>query len=265
MRSLRILPVLGAAALALAACTGGTSPATDTASSEATGAPAKETVLNVYAAASLTETFGELEKTFEAANPGVDVRFNFAGSQDLVAQLGEGADVDVLATANESTMKKAADANQVDTQTVFVTNTLTLITTPGNPAGVTGLDSSLDGVKLVVCAPEVPCGKLTKTLTEKLGVTLNPVSEEQAVTDVRGKVSSGQADAGIVYKTDALAEGDAVDTVPIQGADEAVNKYPIALVSASANKELGQKWIDLVLSAEGQTLLQCAGFTPAAK
>mgnify|MGYP000865556865 FL=1 len=266
MRSLRILPVLGAAALTLAACTGGTSPATDaTASSEATQAPAKETVLNVYAAASLTETFGELEKTFEAANPGVDVHFNFAGSQDLVAQLGEGADVDVLATANESTMKKAADANQVDTQTIFVTNTLTLITTPGNPAGVTGLDSSLDGVKLVVCAPEVPCGKLTKTLTEKLGVTLNPVSEEQAVTDVRGKVSSGQADAGIVYKTDALAEGDAVDTVPIQGADEAVNKYPIALVSASANKELGQKWIDLVLSAEGQTLLQRAGFTPAAK
>ena len=265
MRSLRILPVLGAAALALAACTGGTSPATDTASSEATGAPAKETVLNVYAAASLTETFGELEKTFEAANPGVDVRFNFAGSQDLVAQLGEGADVDVLATANESTMKKAADANQVDTQTVFVTNTLTLITTPGNPVGVTGLDSSLDGVKLVVCAPEVPCGKLTKTLTEKLGVTLNPVSEEQAVTDVRGKVSSGQADAGIVYKTDALAEGDAVDTVPIQGADEAVNKYPIALVSASTKKDLGQKWIGLVLSAEGQAVLERAGFTPAAK
>ena len=89
-------------------------------------------------------------------------------------------------------MKKAADASQVDAQTIFVTNTLTLITTPGNPAGVTGLDSSLDGVKLVVCAPEVPCGKLTKTLTEKLGVTLNPVSEEQAVTDVRGKVSSGR-------------------------------------------------------------------------
>ena len=173
--------------------------------------------------------------------------------------------MDVLATANESTMKKAADANQVDTQTIFVTNTLTLITTPGNPAGVTGLDSSLDGVKLVVCAPEVPCGKLTKTLTEKLGITLNPVSEEQAVTDVRGKVSSGQADAGIVYKTDALAEGDAVDTVEIQGAGEAVNKYPIALVSASTKKDLGQKWIDLVLSAEGQAVLENAGFTPAAK
>ena len=264
MRSLRILPILGAAALALAACTGGSTPADSAASPEATQ-PAETTVLNVYAAASLTETFGELEEIFEKANPGVDVRFNFAGSQDLVTQLGEGADVDVLATANESTMKKAADASQVDEQTIFVTNTLTLITTPGNPAGVTGLDSSLDGVKLVICAPEVPCGKLTKTLTDKLGVTLHPVSEEQAVTDVRGKVSSGQADAGIVYKTDALAEGDAVETVEIQGADEAVNKYPIALVSASTKKDYGQKWIDLVLSTEGQAILEEAGFTPAAK
>ena len=265
MRSLRILPVLGAAALALAACSGGASTPEATASSGEDQVPAREIVLNVYAAASLTETFGELEKTFEAANPEVDVRFNFAGSQDLVTQLGEGADVDVLATANESTMKKAADAGQVDAQTIFVTNTLTLITTPGNPAGITGLASSLDGAKLVICAPEVPCGKLTKTLTDKLGVTLNPVSEEQAVTDVRGKVSSGQADAGIVYKTDALAEGDAVDTVEIQGADEAVNKYPIALVSASTKKDYGQKWIDLVLSTEGQAILEEAGFTPAAK
>ena len=153
MRSLRILPVLGVATLALAACTSGSPAADSTAPAPATQPAAETTVLNVYAAASLTETFGELEKTFEAANPGVDVRFNFAGSQDLVTQLGEGADVDVLATANESTMKKAADASQVDAQTIFVTNTLTLITTPGNPAGITGLDSSLDGAKLVICAP----------------------------------------------------------------------------------------------------------------
>ena len=265
MRFLRILPAIGAAALALAACAGGSAPADSTASAEATQPAAETTVLNVYAAASLTETFGELEKTFEEANPGVDVRFNFAGSQDLVTQLGEGADVDVLATANESTMKKAADASQVDAQTIFVTNTLTLITTPGNPAGVTGLDSSLDGVKLVICAPEVPCGKLTKTLTEKLGVTLHPVSEEQAVTDVRGKVSSGQADAGIVYKSDALAEGDAVDTVDIQGADEAVNEYPIALVSTSTKKDYGQKWIEQVLYPASQALLSAAGYTPAVK
>ena len=236
-----------------------------TASSDDTQVPSRELVLNVYAAASLTETFEELESSYEAAYPDVDVRFNFAGSQDLVAQLSEGADVDVLATANESTMKKAADAGQVDAQTLFASNSLTLITTPGNPAGVTGLDSSLDGVKLVICAPEVPCGKLTQTLTEKLGVTLSPVSEEQAVTDVRGKVSSGQADAGIVYKTDALAEGDAVETIDIAGADEAVNKYPIALVTASTKKDAGQKWIDLVLSPEGQALLGEAGFTPVNK
>ena len=266
MRSPRILPVIGAAALALAACSGNTTPQADTtASSDDTQVPSRELVLNVYAAASLTETFEELESSYEAAYPDVDVRFNFAGSQDLVAQLSEGADVDVLATANESTMKKAADAGQVDAQTLFASNSLTLITTPGNPAGITGLDSSLEGAKLVICAPEVPCGKLTKTLTEKLGVTLSPVSEEQAVTDVRGKVASGQADAGIVYKTDALAEGDAVETVAIQGADEAVNKYPIALVSASTKKDLGQKWIDLVLSADGQKVLEDAGFTPAAK
>ena len=150
MRSLRFLPVLGAAALALAACSGGAPTPEATASSDDSQVPDREIVLNVYAAASLTETFGELETDFEAANPEVDVRINYAGSQDLVTQLGEGADVDVLATANESTMKKAADASQVDEQTIFVTNTLTLITTPGNPAGVTGLDSSLDGVKLVI-------------------------------------------------------------------------------------------------------------------
>ena len=135
MRSPRILPVIGAAALALAACSGNTTPQADTtASSDDTQVPSRELVLNVYAAASLTETFEELESSYEAAYPDVDVRFNFAGSQDLVAQLSEGADVDVLATANESTMKKAADAGQVDAQTLFASNSLTLITTPGNPA-----------------------------------------------------------------------------------------------------------------------------------
>lgn len=262
MRRIRVTLAATAAALALTACGGGGEPA---AQSEQTTAPAQTTVLNVFAAASLKETFGELEKTFEAANPGVDVTFNFAGSQDLVSQLAEGADADVLATANESTMAKAAEADLVGEQTVFLSNTLTLVTPKGNPAGVTGLDSSLDNARLVVCDTEAPCGKLTKELTGALGITLNPVSAEPNVKDVLGKVTSGEADAGIVYRTDANAAKDQVETIGIQGADQAVNKYPIAQVKATKNAELAQKWIALVLSPEGQSVLERAGFTPAAK
>lgn len=261
MRRIRVTLAATAAALALAACGGGGEPA---AQSDQT-APAQTTVLNVFAAASLKETFGELEKTFEAANPGVDVTFNFAGSQDLVSQLAEGADADVLATANESTMAKAAEAGLVGEQTVFLSNTLTLVAPKGNPAGVTGLDSSLDNAKLVVCDTEAPCGKLTKELTGALGITLNPVSAEPNVKDVLGKVASGEADAGVVYRTDANAAEDQVEAIGIQGADQAVNKYPIAPVGATKNAELAQKWIALVLSPEGQSVFERAGFTPAAQ
>lgn len=263
MRRIRVTLAATAAALALAACGGGGEPAAQ--SDQTAPAPAQTTVLNVFAAASLKETFGELEKTFEAANPGVDVTFNFAGSQDLVSQLAEGADADVLATANESTMAKAAEAGLVGEQTVFLSNTLTLVTPKGNPAGVTGLDSSLDNAKLVVCDTEAPCGKLTKELTGALGITLNPVSSEPNVKDVLGKVTSGEADAGIVYRTDANAAKDQVEAIGIQGADQAVNKYPIAPVEATKNAELAQKWIALVLSPEGQSVFERAGFTPAAQ
>ena len=171
----------------------------------------------------------------------------------------------MLATANESTMAKAAEAGLVGEQTVFLSNTLTLVTPKGNPAGVTGLDSSLDNAKLVVCDTEAPCGKLTKELTGALGITLNPVSAEPNVKDVLGKVASGEADAGVVYRTDANAAKDQVEAIDIQGADQAVNKYPIAPVEATKNAELAQKWIALVLSPEGQSVFERAGFTPAAQ
>ena len=265
MRRIRVTLAATAAALALAACGGGGEPAAQSDRTAPAPAPAQTTVLNVFAAASLKEAFGEIEKTFEAANPGVDVTFNFAGSQDLVSQLAEGADADVLATANESTMAKAAEAGLVGEQTVFLSNTLTLVAPKGNPAGVTGLDSSLDNAKLVVCDTEAPCGKLTKELTGALGITLNPVSAEPNVKDVLGKVTSGEADAGIVYRTDANAAKDQVETIDIQGADQAVNKYPIAQVKATKNAEPAQKWIALVLSPEGQSVFERAGFTPAAQ
>ncbi|WP_423809685.1 molybdate ABC transporter substrate-binding protein [Propionibacterium acidifaciens] len=222
------------------------------------------TVLTVYAAASLTAGYDEMATAFEAEHPGVDVQFNYAGSQTLVDQINQGAPADVLATANTSTMQKAVDAGTVGETTEFATNVLTIITPAGNPAGVTGLDASLDNAQLVICAPEVPCGSATQQLTEKLGVTLNPVSEEQQVTDVVGKVTSGEATAGIVYRTDAKEAGDKVTEVPIASADQVVNHYPIATVNESQHAELAQQFVDYVLSDDGQATLDKYGFSKAA-
>ena len=189
-------------ALSLAACGGSasnssTGAASGTASPGASAGAEKATgKVTVLAAASLQGAFEEIEKTVEKDNPGLDVTFDFQGSQDLVASLAGGNSADVLATANNSTMKDAVDQKLVGDQTEFATNVLTLIVPKGNPKNVTGLDSSLDGANLVICAPEVPCGEATKKLAAALGVTLNPVSEEQKVTDVRGKVEAGEADAG---------------------------------------------------------------------
>lgn len=264
--TLRALGALAGATLLLAACS--TTTNTDSASSTETGAQSSSeasttietTTLTIFAAASLKETFGKMEAIFEEANPGVDVVLDLQGSQDLVAALEAGAPADVLATANASTMDKAVESDLVTDVQPFATNVLTLITPKGNPAGITGLDSSLDGKALVICAPEVPCGKATVTLIEKLGIPLTPVSEEQKVTDVRGKVASGEADAGIVYRTDAFAESDAVDELPIDGAEAAINTYPIALVKVSDNADLAAKWIELVLSDQGQEILAAVGF-----
>ncbi len=171
--------------------------------------------LVVFAASSLNPAFATLGKDFEAAHPGVTVKFSFDGSAALVDQLKAGAPADVFASADTSNMDKASTAGLIGgSPAQFTTNVLTLITPKGNPAGITGLDRSLDGKKLVICADGVPCGTATKKLAAALGLTLKPVSEETKVTDVRTKVESGQADAGIVYVTDARASdegGDAAD------------------------------------------------------
>ena len=246
-----------AVAASLSSC-GGSSGSKGGASS---GGAAKVT-LKVYAAASLTESFGEIKKSYEAAHPNVKIVYTFAGSQDLVDQLSNGASGDVLATADEPTMEKAAKEGLAGEQRKFASNTLVLITPKGNPAGVKGLDSSLGGAKLVICAKKekVPCGTATHKLAQKLGVTLKPVSEEQKVTDVRGKVEAGEADAGIVYRTDAVASGKKVDTIEIPGADQIVNTYPIAPVKASEHAAEAKEFVDYVMSAEGQKSLKKYGF-----
>ena len=252
-------------AVCLAACGGSasnssTGAASGAASAGASGGAGKATgKVTVLAAASLQKAFEEIEKTVEKDNPGLDVTFDFQGSQDLVASLAGGDSADVLATANNSTMKTAADQKLVGSQTEFATNVLTLIVPKGNPKKITGLDSSLEGANLVICAPEVPCGEATQKLSSALGVTLNPVSEEQKVTDVRGKVESGEADAGIVYTTDAAAAKDKADKIDIPDGG-VVNHYPIAQTAEPENPAGAQVFIDAVTGKAGQEILAKHGF-----
>jgi molybdate transport system substrate-binding protein len=246
---IRALVVVAALAL-LGAC----SPAAPSAASS------KELV--VFAASSLSDTYTSLGKTFEAAHPGVLVKFSFGGSSTLVDQLKEGAPADVFASADRQNMEKATTANLISgVPSLFATNTLTLIVPTGNPAGITGLDSSLDGKKLVVCADGVPCGSATTKLAKLLGVTLKPVSQETKVTDVRAKVESGQADAGVVYVTDAKASGSKVDTIAIKNADQVKNEYLLGVVATSKNSRLASQFVALVTGSDGQRTLSGAGFT----
>ncbi|GAA1646605.1 molybdate ABC transporter substrate-binding protein [Georgenia ruanii] len=255
-RALVLLPAV--AALALTACG---SPGREAASADGTTSQSPRGELTVFAAASLHGVFEELGHQIEAEHPGVTVSFSFAGSSDLATQVLAGAPADVLATANESTMKQAVDGGAVaGDPVVFAENVLTLVVPPGNPAGVTGLDASLDRAKLVVCAPQVPCGAATAELATLEGVRLHPVSEESSVTDVLGKVSSGQADAGLVYTTDATGAGDAVQVVNVPGADRVVNRYPVAALAESRNPELARLWVDTLTGEAGRTVLADAGF-----
>ena len=259
-----LLSVLSLAACGGSASNNSTGAASGAASASASGGAGKATgkvtgKVTVLAAASLQGAFEEIEKTVEKDNPGLDVTFDFQGSQDLVASLAGGDSADVLATANNSTMKTAADQKLVGSQTEFATNVLTLIVPKGNPKKITGLDSSLDGANLVICAPEVPCGEATQKLSSALGVTLNPASEEQKVTDVRGKVESGEADAGIVYTTDAAAAKDKADKIDIPDGG-VVNHYPIAQTASPENAAGAKVFIDAVTGKTGQEVLAKYGF-----
>ncbi|WP_134766525.1 molybdate ABC transporter substrate-binding protein [Nocardioides sp. 1609] len=231
----------------------------------ACGADDEDTTLHVYAAASLTSTFEQVAAVFEEEHDGVDVELSFAGSSDLVSSIREGADADVLASADLATMDEiTADGLEAGDPVDFATNTLQIVVPPGNPAGITGFaDLAGTDVKLVICAPEVPCGAATRKISENTGVTLSPVSQEQSVADVLGKVTSGEADAGLVYVTDVIAAGDEVEGIELPEAADVVNTYPIVALADSGQDDLAQEFVDLVLGASGQEILAGAGFAPA--
>lgn len=222
--------------------------------------PGSDDTLNVYAAASLQAPFRQIASEFEAEHPGVAVQLNFAGSSDLATQIVAGAPAAVFASADTATMEQiAAEGLLASKPRTFATNVLTIAVAAGNPLGIDSLESLTDPViSVVLCAPQVPCGAAAGTAQQAAGVSIEPVSEEGSVTDVLGKVSSGQADAGLVYKTDVQAARGAVDAVHFDEAAQAENTYPIA-VTDPGSAPAGD-FVDLVTGPRGQAVLSAHGF-----
>lgn len=250
-----VLTAAVALSLALAACTATSDDPAPTASGT------EDVTIQVFAAASLTDVFGEIEQEFETANPGVNVEFVFGGSSDLAAQINEGAPADVFASANEAQMEAVGEA--VPNPELFASNTLTIVVAEGNPLAIDGLEAlTREDVTLVVCAPEVPCGAATAKVAEAAGLSLAPVSEEPNVTDVLGKVANDQADAGLVYVTD-IARADGVEGVDFEGAAAVVNLYPIGALAESVHGPEAAAFVAYVLGEDGQQILESYGFAPA--
>ncbi|BBX22748.1 molybdate-binding protein [Mycolicibacter terrae] len=218
--------------------------------------------ITVFAAASLRPAFTEIAERFTTDHPGVGVEFNFAGSSDLATQLTQGAGADVFASANTAQMDKVARAGLLDGEAVpFATNTLVIVTAPGNPHGVRSFaDLAGSGLAVVVCQPPVPCGAATRNVEDATGVRVNAVSEEPDVTDVLNKVTTGQADAGVVYRTDAINAGDKVATVEFPEAAGAINTYPVGVLKDTAHPGPARQFLDLVTGSAGQKILHAAGF-----
>lgn len=217
--------------------------------------------LTISAAASLKTAFDRLAADFEAQNPGVDVLpISYDGSSTLATQIIEGAAVDVFASADQKNMAKVTDASLATDPEPFATNVLTLVVPSGNPGGVTGLaDLANPDLDVVLCAAEVPCGAASATLLSNAGVQASVDSYEQSVTAVLTKVARGEADAGLVYVTDAKSSTD-VETVATAGADAVVNTYPIVALTGSKNPDAAAAFVAYVLSDDGQSVLRSLGF-----
>ena len=221
--------------------------------------------LTVLAASSLSESFAELGRRFEADHPGLTVSLNLAASSSLSRQLVEGAPGDVLATADDVSMQRAVEAGAVGSPTAFARNRLEIVTRPGNPERIAGLaDLSRPGLLVVRCAQEVPCGRLATEALAKAGVTVVAASSEENVKAALSRVSLGEADAGIVYVTDVLAAGDdVVAGVPIPDVHNVVATYPLAISTSAANPAAARAWVDFVLAPSGREVLSKFGFAPA--
>ena len=223
--------------------------------------------LYVAAAASLSNAFTKLVSTYQGEHPGWTVKTNFDGSDVLEAQILQHAPADVYAAASPKYPEILQSKNLLGKTTNFATNTLILVTPKSNPAHINSpQDLTKGNPKIVVADPAVPLGAYTEEVLTNLGIDeskLNIVSKEQNATDVLAKLTSGEADAGFVYVTDALSEQSKLHTIHFPASANATAIYPIGIVSYSKNTKAAQQWIDLVMSTQGQAVLQQFGFGPA--
>ncbi|MGQ0624974.1 MAG: molybdate ABC transporter substrate-binding protein [Sporichthyaceae bacterium] len=217
--------------------------------------------LIVFAAASLTGTFTELGKTFEAANPGAKVTFQFGSSATLAAQINEGAPADVFAAASPATMATVTAAGGASSPAIFVRNSLQIAVPAGNPAGVDALaDFADEALDIALCAAEVPCGAAADKVFSAATITPAPDTREPDVKAVLAKVVAGEVDAALVYTTDVLAAGDAVEGIEFPEAAQAINDYPIAPLTEAGNAAAAAAWVAFILSPAAQQVLTAAGF-----
>lgn len=229
---------------------------------EHTGAQHVSGTVTVFAAASLTETFTELGEQFEAAHPGVKVVYSFGASSALAEQINQGAPADVFASAAPKNMQQVRDKGEVTaTPVTFVRNRLEIAVPRGNLGHITGLaDFGKTEPKLALCAMQVPCGAAARTVFETAGITPQPDTREQDVKAVLTKVTLGEVDAALVYRTDVKAAGDKVEGIDFPESGKAVNDYPVAPLAHAPNAAAATAFVDFVTSAQAKTVFAAAGF-----
>ena len=258
--SRRLVAAVGATAVLVAACGGDDD---DAGASDSTDGPASDLdgTVTVFAAASLTDAFDEIDAAFEDANPEVTVEVNYGASSALREQILAGAPADVFASANASNMDRVVEGGAADDPTDFVTNLLQIAVPEGNEAGVTGLDDFADADLLIgLCAEEVPCGEFGREALAHAGISPSVDTNEPDVRSLLTKIEAGELDAGIVYATDVISAGDAVEGVDIPDDDNVTATYPIAALTDAPDAEVADAFVTFVLSDEGQQILTSYGF-----
>jgi molybdate transport system substrate-binding protein len=259
----RVVPVFAGLTLVVSACSSGSSTKSASAAASTTTAASMTGSLNVYAAASLTGAFNTAKTALTAANPGLNLTYNFAGSNALVSQIQQGAPADVFASADTKNMQKLVTAGLVETPVIFARNKLEIAVAPGNPKNVTGLaDLAKPGVTVVLEATGVPAGDYTRQVLASQHITVTPKSLETDVKSALAKVTSGEADATVVYVTDVAAAGAKVTGVPVADTLQPTITYPIAVVRATKNPAAAQAFVDSAVSGDVQKALEAAGFLP---